>query len=93
MNKLPLKTRKRLRRVYQDAASIWQPIAGCQLDHDVDLWIEIRPSSRSMGIGDSFRAADCFKIKGKWHHMYNGEPKEICSDYITHFMPIPQPPP
>lgn len=69
----------------------WQPISTFNgLDYEeVDIWIQIYESPRSMGFSDSFRIVEAYRKKGKWVHRQDGEEKELFSDYITHWMPIP----
>lgn len=58
----------------------------------VDLWLQISASPRSMGLSDAFRVVDCWKSDGKWFYRHEGKEKELASDYITHWMRVPQPP-
>jgi hypothetical protein len=73
---------------------LWQPIKKFKgKDHaKVDLWLDIYPSPRSFGWGDSFRVIDAWREKGKWFHYHEGKPTEIYNDYITHYMLTPEPP-
>lgn len=59
---------------------------------EVDIWMEVYASPRSMGLADSFRVVDAWRLRGKWFHMHNGKMEELYADYITHWMPKPKPP-
>ena len=77
------------------AKQTWRPIKTAPQDgvwSKIDLWLHIPPSPRSMGWGDSFRVPDCWWQDGKWMHYDRGAPREIEKDYITHWMPLPEPP-
>lgn len=78
------------------AATPWKPIEtfdGMDLLDQVDLWLVIHPSPRSIGWGDAFRVIEAYRRKGKWFHSHNGKEAELNSDYITHWMkPIEGPP-
>lgn len=59
---------------------------------EVDLWLRIYPSPRSMGWSDAFRVPNAWRKDGRWFHNYQGREKELEKDYITHWMPLPSPP-
>lgn len=80
---------------FSGAGDAWQPIATApDCDRvEVDLWMEVPPSPRSMGWGDSFRVTNAYRIGKKWfHETERGEEKELYADYITHWMPLPPAP-
>jgi len=73
----------------------WQPIKTFNLSdrEEVDLWLHIYASPRSMGISDSFRVIDAYRKEDKWfHRVESGHEKELYSAYITHWMMRPGPP-
>lgn len=88
----------------------WRPIktAKHEMFTEIDLWIVIYPSARSMGLGDSFRVTDAFwmdeqpmeyrkdSLRDDWHegwfHNDGGRTKRLNEEYITHWMPIPKGP-
>lgn len=71
----------------------WMPIETAPRDGTkVDVWMEVYPSPRSMGWGDSFRACDVWWADGAWVRMHQGKPTELFDGYITHWMPLPAPP-
>lgn len=74
--------------------SKWQPIETYdRSDYEkVDLWLHIYASPRSMGFSDSFRVIEAYQINGKWFHIDGGKEKELYGPYITHWMPLPEPP-
>ena len=74
--------------------SSWRPIKTFRGPNrrEVDVWMHIYASPRSMGMSDSFRVTNAYKVNGKWFHLFNGKEEELYSDYITHWMPIPKPP-
>lgn len=74
--------------------SPWQPITTApQEDYvEVDLWLDIPASPRSMGFTEAFRVIECYRKNGKWVHRHNYEEKALYPDYITHWMPIPEGP-
>lgn len=60
---------------------------------EVDVWLHIYASPRSMGMSDSFRVIDTYRIDGKWfHHVESGHEKELFAAYITHWMQRPDAP-
>jgi hypothetical protein len=59
---------------------------------EVDVWMNIYASPRSMGWADAFRVPDAYRENGKWFHRDRGEVKQLHGDYITHWMPLPAPP-
>lgn len=66
----------------------WKPIESAPRDGTViDVWMEIHPSPRSMGMGDSFGVPDAWFSEGKWVHMHRGNPAELEHSYITHWRP------
>jgi hypothetical protein len=72
----------------------WRPIKTFR-GHDykqVDLWLHIYASPLSMGMSDSFRIVDAYRKNGKWFHLDKSEERELASEYITHWAPIPNPP-
>lgn len=71
---------------------MWKPIAEFEDVGPIrqfDLWLTVRRSPRSMGLGDAWRVPDAYYKDGKWWHVQNAESKELVSDYITHFMDRP----
>lgn len=76
------------------AADGWAPIAEYRDEMgEVDLWLHIYASPRSYGMEDDFRVVECRRTDdGKWDHFHEGKRKELYSDYITHFRPLPTPP-
>ena len=77
----------------------WKPIETAPNDTSpyneraqVDLWMRVHASPRSFGMGDAFRVTNCWKEAGKWFHIHNSRPAELFSEYITHWMPTPEPP-
>jgi len=74
--------------------SEWRDIRSFDLpdNHAVDLWLNIYASPRSMGRADAFRVIDCWRDNGKWFHYDGGRQTELFSDYVTHWMPAPEPP-
>lgn len=73
----------------------WQPIKTFEGPdrEEVDLWLHIYASPKSMGWADSFRVIDAYKIDGKWfHRVESGAEKQLDSDYVTHWMPRPAAP-
>lgn len=90
------------------SARSWQPIktAPKTFLHEIDLWLVIHPSARSMGMGDSFRVTDAFWMdeqpkeyrahslrddyRAGWFHHDHGKQRRLDDDYITHWMPIPE---
>lgn len=64
----------------------WKPIKSAPRDGTiVDLWLEINPSPRSMGMGDSFGVPDAWFRDGEWVHTYRGKPMRLETSYITHW--------
>ncbi len=61
-------------------------------DNPVDLWIHVNPSPLSMGMGDSWRIPDCWRVGGKWVHRHKNEIKELAVHYLTHWIRPPKPP-
>ena len=74
--------------------SEWQPISTAPRDGThVDLWIEIRASLQSFGMGDSFRVPDCWcSDRGTWNYHVGYVIRSLQSDHVTHWMPLPAPP-
>lgn len=77
----------------------WRPIKEFRGETDpyderrqVDLWVQIYASPRSMGMSDAFRVPNCWKKDGKWFHWHNKEESQLFPDYITHWMRVPRPP-
>ena len=72
----------------------WQPIETFQAPEreEVDVWMNIYASPRSMGWADAFRIPNAYRVKGKWFHLHEGKETELFADYITHWMPLPEPP-
>lgn len=73
----------------------WKPIKTFDSPdrQEVDLWMDIYASPRSMGMSEAFRVIDAYRVDGRWfHRVENGIEKELFSDYITHWMLIPKPP-
>lgn len=67
-------------------AAPWQAISRFKGDGCVTLWLSIYASPMSMGWSDAFAVADCWRESdGQWMHLFNGEPTEIRSEYVTHF--------
>jgi hypothetical protein len=59
---------------------------------EVDVWILITPSPSSFGMGDSWRIPNAYRLKGKWVHLHKCEEAELRGEYITHWIPVPEPP-
>lgn len=74
--------------------SEWRPIKTFRRPdyREVDLWLSVHASPRSFGMGDAWRVVDCYRKGGKWFHRVDGKEMEIVADYITHWMPQPNPP-
>ncbi len=74
--------------------SEWQPIETAPKDGArVDLWLQVYASPHSFGWSDAFRVIDCWWKDGKWvHRRDDGRVEALYPDYITHWMPIPDPP-
>lgn len=53
----------------------------------IDVWLDIHPSPRSMGLGDSFGVPDAWFEGGRWVHTIRGKPTELDAGYITHWRP------
>lgn len=73
----------------------WRPIKTCRTGfrEEVDLWMQWGASPLTMGIADSFRVPNAYRLLDeKWWHFQDGEQKELNRDYITHWMRIPKPP-
>lgn len=74
--------------------SEWQPIATAPKDGiHVDVWFDVPASPRSFGMADAWREIDCWQRDGKWWHYFKGVEAELYAPYVTHWMPIPDPPP
>jgi hypothetical protein len=59
---------------------------------EVDVWMEVYASPRSMGWADSFTVQNAYRKDGKWfHRTERGEEKELYADYITHWVKITEP--
>jgi hypothetical protein len=70
----------------------WQPIESAPKDGTrIDLWLHIYASPRSFGMSDSFRVTEAYWKNNAWFHDHNGREKELYRDYITHWMPLPEP--
>ena len=69
----------------------WQPIETYAGDdyRRVDLWMNILASPRSMGMADAFRVIDAYRLDGVWFDPQG----KLEARYITHWRPIPAPPP
>lgn len=67
----------------------WRPIGRFKgaAETRVTLWLDIHASPRSMGMGDAFAVADCWREGGKWVHIYRGKPTELEAGYVTHWAP------
>jgi len=74
--------------------SPWKPIKSFNGPDfkEVDIWMQVYASPRSFGISDSFRVVEAYRKDGKWFHLHKGKEMELYADYITHWMPIPEPP-
>lgn len=82
--------------------SEWQPIETAPNEvwpnSEVDLWLQVHASPRSFGWADYFRVTDCYREltedghTGKWVHRHDGKEVELYQPYITHWMPLPEPP-
>lgn len=72
----------------------WRPIKSCRIADgvEVDIWMKVYASPMSFGMGDSFRVVDAYRKDGKWFHRHEFQEKELRSDLITHWMPIPKDP-
>ncbi len=68
----------------------WRPIRSFRGPdmREVDLWLAIPASPRSMGMSDAWRAVNCWRRDGKWYDRVNGNEEELFAPYITHWMPI-----
>jgi hypothetical protein len=75
--------------------SPWKPIKTFRLPdrHEVDIWLQAPASPRSMGWADAWRVIEAYRINEKWFHRQDGKEMEIVTEYVTHWMPIPKPPP
>lgn len=69
----------------------WKRISGFKGggdDQRVTLFLDIYASPMSMGWGDAFAVADCWRdAGGNWMHLYNGKATELRREYVTHFAP------
>lgn len=75
-------------RFIEERGDGWEPIASAPQDGTIiDVWLEIHPSPRSMGMGDSFGVPDAWFQDGRWVHMYRGKPTELDRWYITYWRP------
>lgn len=71
----------------------WQPIETAPKDGtEIDVWLDIHASPSSFGWADAFRETEVYYKDGKWFHRQNGKELELYAAYITHWMPIPEPP-
>lgn len=76
-------------------ATAWQQIDTAPKDGTrIDLWLTVTASPRSFGISDAWRVIDCYWhwTKEGWYHLHEGEEKELYGPYVTHWMPLPEPP-
>lgn len=100
-----------MRQIYMKTNhQLWHPIATARRRflHEVDLWLKINSSPRSMGMGDSFRVPNAYWMdeqskeyrenssRDDWHagwfHLLGGKHRRLDDQYITHWMPIPKGP-
>ena len=71
----------------------WQPIETAPKDGTrVDLWLRVHASPRSFGFSDAFRVPEGYFQDGVWGHSQGGSFRELYQPYITHWMPLPEPP-
>lgn len=65
----------------------WQPIESGPPPDDrvVDVWMQIAPSARSMGLSDEFGVPDAWRSNGRWQHVYRGKPEELDGSYVSHW--------
>ena len=73
----------------------WQPIETAPKDSTkIDLWMQIYASPRSMGWADSFRVPEAWwqESTKQWVHLHNGRAEPLYTEYVTHWMPLPDPP-
>jgi hypothetical protein len=76
----------------------WQDIATAPKDRTtIDVWLKVNASPRSMGWADAFRVVDVmweeYGSDGPgWYHIDSGKWKQLYEPYITHWMPLPEPP-
>ncbi len=69
--------------------SSWRSISKPPADEIiVDIWMNIHPSPRSMGIGDQFCVTNAWRRDSKWFHTYRGAEAELYTDYVTHWRPV-----
>lgn len=63
----------------------WRPIQSCRIRdyRKVDLWLQWGASPLTMGMADSFRLPDCWRVGKQWFHhhpslamMVSGKPGE-----------------
>lgn len=82
----PIKTAPKAEELDANVAAICYP--------RVDLWLTVPASPRSMGISDAWRVIDCWQTKdGKWWHRDGLKgTAELYNPYVTHWMPVPDPP-
>jgi hypothetical protein len=68
----------------------WKPIETFDRpDYErVDVWCNVWASPLSMGLSDSFRVIDAYRLDGKWYDNKG----LLASRYITHWSPILPPP-
>jgi len=78
------------------SSNIWRPIEqpprNTSESNPVDLWIAVYASPLSMGMADSWRIPDCWKVDGKWVHRHENQIKELDAHYLTHWIRPPKPP-
>lgn len=74
--------------------SEWKPIKTFRKPdrHEVDIWLTVPASPMSFGWADAWRVTEAWRRDGKWFHRHEGKEAEIVSHYVTHWMPIPEPP-
>lgn len=72
----------------------WEPIKTAPRDGTkVDLWMKIDASPMSMGWSDEFRVPEAWFEVDRWfHYRERGAKSELLTRYITHWMPLHDPP-
>lgn len=72
----------------------WEPIETAPKDGTkVDLWMRIDASPMSMGWSDEFRVPEAWFEVDRWfHYRERGAKSELLTRYITHWMPLRDPP-
>lgn len=58
-------------------------------DKAVDLWMDITPSLRTLGVADSFCVPVSWLRNGKWYHCHDGRETELDGEYVTYWRDSP----